>query len=193
MGATKKGKVIIFSAPSGCGKSTIINALRQRNQFPFSFSISATTREPRGEECHGVEYYFLTEQQFREHIERNDFVEYCEVYPGRFYGTLKSEIIDRNHRGENIVLDVDVEGGINIKKIFGAEACSIFIMPPSVDELKRRLEGRGTDSPEKIADRIKRAQYELSLSGKFDHIVVNDVVEKAVEDCENIVLEFLQR
>lgn len=187
-----KGKIIIFSAPSGCGKSTIINALKERKRFPFDFSVSATTRPPRGAEVHGVEYFFLSEQEFRNHIANNDFVEYCEVYPGRFYGTLKSEIVEKNAMGVNIVLDVDVEGGINIKRIFGSEACSIFIMPPSVDELRNRLERRGTDSPDKINDRIGRAEYEISLSGNFDHIVVNDDVVKAVDECEAIVLNFLE-
>ena len=138
----KEGKIIIVSAPSGCGKSTIINAIMERANVPLQFSVSATNREPRTGEQNGVNYHFLTTEEFQLHIANGDFVEYEEVYPGRFYGTLRSEVEQRCANGENVVLDIDVKGGVNVKRIFGSKALSIFIMPPSVEELRRRLESR---------------------------------------------------
>lgn len=189
----KEGKIIIFSAPSGCGKSTIIKALREKGDFPFCFSVSATNRPPREGEVHGRDYYFLSDEEFQRHLSTGDFVEYCEVYPGKFYGTLKSEILERCAGGQNVVLDVDVEGGINIKRQFGQKALSIFIEPPSIEALRSRLENRGTDSPDKIEERLARASYELSLNDHYDCIIVNDVLEKAVEKASDVIAGFLQR
>lgn len=187
----KKGKVIIFSAPSGSGKSTIINTIKERNKFPFVFSVSATNRPPRGNEQYGVDYYFLSDEEFRKRLNNEEFLESCEVYPGRFYGTLKEEIISRIERGENVIVDVDVDGGLKIKDFFGSDAIGIFIMPPSVEELRRRLEKRGTDSQDKIEQRLNRAKYEMDQSSRYDKIVNNDVIENAVKDCENIILHHL--
>ena len=160
-------KVIIFSAPSGSGKSTIINYLMQQ-QLNLHFSISATSRPPRGTEQNGVEYFFLTPEEFRERIANGEFLEYEEVYKDRFYGTLRSQIDAQLAKGENVVCDVDVLGGQNIKKHYADRALSLFVQPPSIDALRQRLEGRGTDSEEVIADRIARAEFELSFASKFD-------------------------
>ena len=154
------GKLIIFSAPSGSGKSTIINYLLKQG-LDLAFSISATSRPPRGTEHDGVEYFFLTPDEFRERIARGEFLEYEEVYPGRFYGTLKSQVEKQLAEGQNVIFDVDVVGGCNIKQYYGDRALSVFIQPPSVEELRRRLVGRGTDAPEVIADRVAKAEYEL--------------------------------
>lgn len=187
------GKLIIISAPSGCGKSTIIHDLTQRGNVDMTFSVSATNRKPRQGEEDGVHYHFLTTAQFHDHIAAGDFLEYEEVYPGRFYGTLKSEITRALDAGKNIVLDIDVKGGVNVKKIYGGRALSIFIQPPSVEELRRRLENRGTESREVIDERIARAEFELSLAPEFDTVVVNDNLDKAVEDTESIILNFLAK
>ena len=188
----KKGKIIVFSAPSGSGKSTIIKEIRKRNGFPFVFSVSATNRPPREGEQHGVDYYFLTDGEFKKHLDNGDFVETCEVYPGRYYGTLKSEVELRLAAGENVVLDVDVEGGLNVKKVFGNDVLSIFIMPPSIAELRRRLENRGTDSLDKIEERLARADYEISLAGNYDVTVENNELDTAVEQCEQKILDFFK-
>lgn len=186
-----KGKIIIVSAPSGCGKSTIIRAIMERGKVDLKFSVSATNRQPRTGEIDGVSYHFITTEQFRDYIEQGAFVEYEEVYPGRYYGTLKSEITERVDRGEIVVLDIDVKGGVNVKKMFGADALSLYIMPPSVDELRRRLEGRATDSAEDIDKRVSKAEFELTYAPLYDVRVVNDELEKAVEDAENIILKFV--
>ena len=185
-------KVIIFSAPSGSGKSTIIQFLMQQG-FPLAFSISATSRAPRGTEQDGVEYYFLTPEQFRAHIEAGDFLEYEEVYPDRFYGTLRSEVDRIAAQGKVTVFDVDVKGGMNIKRVYGDRALSVFIQPPSVEELRRRLEARGTDAPEVIAQRIDRAAFEMSFADRYDQIIVNDQLSVAQSDAARIVREFLAR
>ena len=169
------GKLIIFSAPSGSGKSTIINYLLQHPELKLSFSISATSRPPRGTEQDGVEYYFLSPDEFRSRIEKGDFLEYEEAYKDRFYGTLKSEVERLLKAGRNVVLDVDVVGGVKIKRIYGERAKSIFIQPPGLAELRKRLEGRGTDSPEVIENRLQKAEYELSFAPKFDTVIVNDL------------------
>ena len=168
-----KGKLIIFSAPSGSGKSTIINYLMQQG-LNLAFSISATSRPPRGTEQNGVEYFFLSPEEFRQRIANEEFLEYEEVYKDRYYGTLKAQVEKQLEAGQNVVFDVDVKGGCNIKKFYGDRALSIFIQPPSVEELRKRLTGRGTDSPEVIEDRIARAEYELSFAPKFDTIIIND-------------------
>jgi len=174
------GKLIIFAAPSGSGKSTIINWLmKEHAELNMHFSISCTSRAPRGTEKNGVEYFFLSPEDFRHKISNDEFVEYEEVYKDRFYGTLKSQVDKQLEAGENVVFDVDVHGAMNIKKAYGAQAISIFIQPPSVEELRRRLEGRGTDAPEVIEQRIARAEYELSFAPKFDTVVVNDDLEEA--------------
>lgn len=186
-----EGKVIIISAPSGSGKSTIIRHLMERGNIQMEFSVSATNRSPRGEEVDGRDYHFLSTEAFREAIDRGDFVEYEEVYPGRFYGTLRSEIEARTAAGSNVILDIDVKGGVNVKRLFGSKAISIFIMPPSVEELERRLTGRATDSPEAIAERIGKAEYELTFAGDFDHVVVNDNLSEAVDRAERLITDFL--
>lgn len=185
-----EGKLLIFSAPSGSGKSTIINYLFEQ-KLPLAFSISATSRPPRGTEQNGVEYFFLSPDEFRQKIEEGDFLEYMEVYPGRFYGTLKSQVEKQLAQGVNVVLDVDVCGGCNIKQIYGSRAMSLFIQPPSIDELRRRLEKRATDAPEVIADRLKRAEYELSFAPKYDRIIINDELEKAQQEAFRAVSEFI--
>ena len=186
----KRGKLLIFAAPSGTGKSTIVGFLMQQG-LNTHFSISTTTRAPRGNEQHGKEYFFITPEEFREHIQRNDFVEYEEVYTGRFYGTLKSQVENQLNEGQNVVFDVDVNGGMNIKKSYGDQALSIFIMPPSIDELRLRLTNRGTDAPEVIEQRIARAEYEISQAGNFDKTVVNDDLQTAEEEVLALVKEFL--
>ncbi len=185
------GKLVIFSAPSGSGKTTIVRELLQR--FPqFEFSISATSRQPRGKEQHGIDYYFLSSDEFRQRVERDEFVEWEEVYAGTCYGTLKSEVERIWAKGNVIVFDVDVMGGINLKRLFGEDACSIFIMPPSIEELERRLRGRGTDSEEVIQKRIGKAEFELSKSPEFDYTVVNDVLADAVNEATDIINNFLK-
>ncbi|MBQ3233459.1 MAG: guanylate kinase [Alistipes sp.] len=185
------GKLVIFSAPSGSGKTTIVRELLQR--FPqFEFSISATSRQPRGKEQHGIDYYFLSSDEFRQRVERDEFVEWEEVYAGTCYGTLKSEVERIWAKGNVIVFDVDVMGGINLKRLFGDDACSIFIMPPSIEELERRLRGRGTDSEEVIQKRIGKAEFELSKSPEFDYTVVNDVLADAVNEATDIINNFLK-
>lgn len=185
------GKLVIFSAPSGSGKTTIVRELLKL--FPeFEFSISATSRQPRGQEQHGVDYYFLSNEEFRQRVERDEFVEWEEVYVGTCYGTLKSEMERIWSKGNVIIFDVDVMGGINLKRLFGEDACSMFIMPPSVEELERRLRGRGTDSEEVIQKRIAKAEFELSKSPEFDYTVVNDDLQVAVDEAAAIIRNFLK-
>ena len=184
------GKLIIFSAPSGSGKSTIINYLLKQG-LNLRFSISATSRSPRGTEQDGVEYFFHSTEEFKKRIANDEFVEYEEVYPDRFYGTLKSQVEKQLAEGQNIIFDVDVVGGCNIKRFYGNRALSVFIQPPSIEELRKRLEGRGTDSPETIDKRIAKAEFELSYAPKFDLIVVNDQLEKAEAQVLEAIREFL--
>ncbi len=184
------GKLIIFSAPSGSGKTTIVRELLKR--IPqLEFSISATSRAPRGAERNGVDYYFLSPHDFRQAVDEQRFVEWEEVYAGTYYGTLRSELDRIWGKGNTILFDVDVLGGINLKRIFGAEACSVFIMPPSIEELERRLNERGTDSAEVIAKRVAKAEFELTKASEFDHVVVNDDLKQAVAEVEEIVRKFL--
>ena len=185
------GKLIIFSAPSGSGKSTIINRLMQHPELHLAFSISCTSRAPRGTEKNGVEYFFLSPEEFKQRIANDEFLEYEEVYTDRFYGTLKQQVETQAARGENVVFDVDVKGGSNIKQFYGDRALSIFIQPPSIEELRKRLTGRATDAPEVIEQRIARAEFELSFAPKFDRIVVNDDLDRAVKETLGIIKEFL--
>lgn len=186
-----QGKLIIFSAPSGSGKSTIINKLMSEYGLRGRFSISATSRKPRGSEQDGVEYYFLTEEDFRKRISEGDFLEYEEVYPGCFYGTLRSEVDRTLARGENVILDIDVQGGLNVKKIYGDRALTLFIQPPSIERLRERLERRGTDAPEVIERRLAKAETELSFAPKYDAVVVNDDLEEACRDAARVIEDFL--
>ena len=185
------GKLVIFSAPSGSGKTTIVRELLKRFDC-FEFSISATSRQPRGVEQQGIDYYFLTNEEFKERVARNEFVEWEEVYQGTCYGTLKSEMERIWAKGNIILFDVDVMGGINLKHIFGDDACSIFIMPPSTEELERRLRGRGTDAEEVILKRIAKAEFELSKSSEFDYVVINDKLEDAVNEVTDIITRFIK-
>lgn len=187
------GKVIILSAPSGSGKSTIINALMDEGKLNMQFSVSATNRAPRGSEQHGKDYYFLSDEDFRRAIADNAFLEYEEVYPGRFYGTLKSEIDRIGAAGSNVVMDIDVNGALRVKEQLGDRALSLFIQPPGIDELRRRLEQRATDSAESIETRIERARYELEQAPRFDARIVNDNLEQAIERTRNIISDFLHR
>ena len=183
-------KLIIFSAPSGSGKSTIINYLLGQN-LNLAFSCSATSRPPRGTEQHGVEYFFLSPEEFRTRIANDEFLEYEEVYKDRYYGTLKSQVEAQLAVGQNVVFDVDVVGGCNIKKFYGDRALSVFIQPPSVEELRKRLIGRGTDAPEVIEARVAKAEYELTFAPKFDKVIVNDDLEEAKAEALQVITEFL--
>ena len=185
------GKLVIFSAPSGSGKTTIVRELLKRFNC-FEFSISATSRKPRGEERDGKDYYFLSNEEFKACVERGEFVEWEEVYQGTCYGTLKREMERIWAKGNIILFDVDVMGGISLKRLFGDDACSVFIMPPSIEELERRLRGRGTDAEEIILKRIAKAEFELSKAPEFDHIVVNDKLDDAVSEVEKILNDFIK-
>lgn len=188
-----KGKMLIVSAPSGSGKSTIVNWLmKEHPELRLYFSISCTSRAPRGEEKDGVEYFFLTPEAFKEKIANEEFLEYEEVYENRFYGTLKAQVERQREAGQNVVFDVDVKGGINIKNHYGDDALSLFIQPPSVAELRKRLEHRGTDTPEAIEQRLAKAEYELTFAPQFDHVIVNDDLEKAKQETLRVVSDFLK-
>lgn len=187
---TQRGKLIIFSAPSGSGKTTIVKELLKI--FPqFEFSISATSRAPRGAEQNGIDYFFLSQEEFRQKVSEDAFIEWEEVYNGTCYGTLKSEMQRIWKKGNVIIFDVDVMGGINLKKIFGEDACSIFIMPPSIEVLRERLIGRGTDSIETIEKRVAKAEFEISKSPEFDHVIINDILATAVEETKQVINNFL--
>lgn len=184
------GKLLIFSAPSGSGKTTIVRRLLE--QFSnLEFSISATSRAPRGVEKNGVDYYFLSAEEFAEAVAADKFVEWEEVYKGTCYGTLRSEMERIWSKGNVILFDVDVMGGIRLKEIFGDDAMSIFVMPPSIEELRRRLEGRGTDAPEVIEKRIAKASFELTKAPQFDRQIVNDDLEVAIAECAEVVKNFI--
>lgn len=186
-------KVIIISAPSGTGKSTVINKLiREAPHLRLSFSISATSRAPRGKEKDGCEYYFLSEKEFRERIARNDFLEYEEVYPGRFYGTLKNEVDRIDSEGNVAIFDVDVVGGLNIKRFYDKDALAIFIMPPSMQALRQRLVSRNTDSPEVIKERLDKAEQEMAMAGDFDCRIVNDDLEECFSQVRRVIEFFLK-
>jgi len=190
---TMANKVIIFSAPSGAGKSTIVNHLL--NLHPeLEFSISATSRAPRGQEKHGIEYYFFTSDEFRTMIAEDKFVEYEEVYSGSYYGTLRSEVERIWAKGNVIIFDIDVQGGVNLKRIFGEQAFSVFIQAPSVEVLRERLVNRNTDTPEAIEKRVAKAASEMEFAaGKFDYTLINDDLQTAFAEAEKVVGEFLKR
>ncbi|MCR5454463.1 MAG: guanylate kinase [Bacteroidales bacterium] len=185
-------KIVIISAPSGSGKSTLIGRLMDDKSLRLEFSISATTRPPRGQEVDGKDYYFLTPDIFRDFISANMFVEYEQVYEDRYYGTLYRELERISRNGNNIIFDVDVKGGINLKNKFGSDAVSIFIQPPSVEELRRRLEGRATDSKEEIDKRVAKAEHEMEDAPMFDHIVINDDLDQATAELKGILKDFLK-
>ena len=189
-----KGKLIIVSAPSGSGKSTIVKWLMEEHpELRLYFSVSCTSRPPRGTEQNGVEYFFLTPEEFRRRIEQDEFLEYEEVYENRFYGTLKAQVERQREQAQNVVFDVDVKGGINIKRHYGHEALSLFIQPPSIEELRRRLESRATDTPEAIEERLAKAAYEMTFAPQFDRIVVNDNLDAAKAEMLQLVGDFLSR
>ena len=189
-----KGRLLIFSAPSGSGKSTIVQWLmKEHPELNMHFSISCTTRAPRGTEQNGVEYFFISPAEFKEKIAQDAFVEYEEVYTDKYYGTLKSQVTEMTENGQNVVFDIDVKGGCNIKRQYGNKALSIFIQPPSIEELRRRLEGRATDAQEVIEQRLSKASYELTFADKFDIVIVNDDLEKAKAATLNAINEFLNK
>ena len=194
MELTPKGKLIIFSAPSGSGKSTLVQHLMtEYPELRLKFSISCTSRAPRGTERNGVEYFFLSPDEFRQKISAGEFLEYEEVYQDKFYWTLKSQVETQAERGENVVFDVDVKGGCTIKKYYGDRALSVFIQPPSVEELRKRLVGRATDAPEVIEQRLAKAEYELTFADKFDKVIINDDLDVAKAEAYQIVSEFLKK
>lgn len=189
-----KGKLIIVSAPSGSGKSTIVNWLMTEHpELRLAFSISCTSRAPRGTEQDGVEYFFITPEAFKQKIAAGEFLEYEEVYENRFYGTLKEQVEHQAEAGQNVVFDVDVKGGVNIKHHYGDRALSLFIQPPSVEELRRRLVGRATDSVEAIENRLAKAEYELTFASQFDRVIVNDDLEQAKAEALAVVKGFLDK
>ena len=187
----EQGKLIIISAPSGSGKSTIIGRVMQDESLRLAFSVSATTRPRRGQEVHGVDYYYLTLEEFKEKIANDELVEYQEVYEGRYYGTLKSEVERITNMGKNVVLDLDVLGGVNVKQMYGDRAISIFIQPPSVEVLRQRLINRGTDSMEDIQNRVDKAEFEISIGPQFDHTVINDDLDTAVAQVHDLIADFI--
>lgn len=184
------GKVLIFSAPSGSGKTTIVRHLLER--YPtLEFSISATSRAPRGEERNGVDYYFMSNDDFAQRAAQDEFIEWEEVYAGTCYGTLRAEIERIWDRGNVVVFDVDVKGGVNLKRLFGEQALSIFIMPPSIESLRERLVGRATDSPEQIERRVAKASHEIEFAPQFDQVIVNDDLSLAQTQARDIVSSFI--
>lgn len=181
--AGQRGRLVILSAPSGTGKSTIISHIMQEHpELNLHFSVSATSRPPRGAEQHGVAYYFFTPEEFRQRIDAGDFIEWEEVYEGKYYGTLRSEVERRLDAGDNVILDIDCVGGVNVKRLYGAQALSLFILPPSLAELRRRLEHRSTDAPELIEERLAKAERELTYAASFDRRIVNDQLDRCIAE-----------
>lgn len=189
----KPGKVIVLCAPSGCGKSTIIHTLLDSNAVDMKFSVSATNRKPRSGEVDGVDYHFMTTEQFRDAIAQNRFIEWEQVYPGRYYGTLKDEVVKTADSGENVLLDIDVKGAINVKKLFGDRALTIFILPPDIETLRKRLIARGTDALDEIERRVSKAEYEISFADQCDIRIINDKLDDAVEAARSAICEFLDK
>lgn len=189
----KGGKLIVFSAPSGSGKTTIVKHLLGQEIHNLEFSISATSREPRGEEKEGVDYYFISAEEFKKHINNDDFLEWEEVYRDNFYGTLHSEVERIWSKGKNVIFDIDVVGGLRVKKKYPERTLAVFVQPPSVDELKIRLKNRRTESEEKINMRIAKASIEMATAPQFDHIIVNDRLEEALEEADLLVSGFLSQ
>ncbi|MFM7729560.1 MAG: guanylate kinase [Flavobacteriales bacterium] len=187
------GKAIIFSAPSGAGKTTLVRHLMLSDELKLSFSVSATTRAKRATETEGVDYYFITPEDFIERSRRGDFIEWEEVYTGQYYGTLRSEVERLWSEGKHVIFDLDVVGGLNLKKIFGERALAVFVKPPSIESLKNRLHARNTETPEKLAQRIAKAEHELTFEQRFDVTIVNDDLERAKEDAHAVVLKFIQQ
>jgi len=187
------GKLIVFSAPSGSGKTTIVQYLLKQEELNLDFSISATSREPRGEEIHGTDYYFISLKEFKQHIKNHDFLEWEEVYRDSFYGTLKTEIERIWAKGKNVIFDIDVVGGLRIKKKYPKETLAVFVKPPSIDELKIRLKKRKTESEEKINMRIAKASVELATAPQFDYIIENKVLETALQESKELVLNFIKK
>lgn len=185
------GKVIIFSAPSGSGKTTIVKHLLSKG-LPLEFSVSATSRPPRSGEQNGIDYYFLNPDTFKKKIQSNEFVEWEEVYPDTFYGTLKSETQRIWSHNNHVIFDVDVKGGLSLKKLFPTNSLSVFVMPPSIEELRKRLVHRSTDPANKIEERVQKAAYELTYTGQFDKVLINDQLEKALGEAEKLVSEFIK-
>jgi len=185
-----KGKLVIFSAPSGSGKTTIVRRLLERG-LNLEFSISACSRPKRGNEVHGKDYYFFNIEEFKKKIIDSEFVEWEEVYEDHFYGTLKSEIERIRNQGKNVIFDVDVKGGINLKETYKDEALALFIMPPSIEELERRLINRSSDSPDKIKLRIEKAESELEYAKEFDQVIYNDNLDRAVKESETAIRNFI--
>lgn len=189
----KGGKLIVFSAPSGSGKTTIVRHLLKQPELNLEFSISAASRAPRGEEKHGVDYYFMDLKEFKQHIKNGDFLEWEEVYRDNFYGTLKSEVERIWSQGKNVIFDIDVVGGLRIKKKFPKETLAVFVKPPSVDELKIRLKNRKTESEEKINMRIAKASIEMATAPQFDFIIINDQLDKALKEAEKLVANHISK
>jgi guanylate kinase len=192
MNKSHRNRVLIISAPSGAGKSTLVNHLLTSG-FPLAFSVSATSRKPRGDEVNGREYYFIASAEFRKKIEAGEFIEWEEVYEDHYYGTLKSEVERITKLGKIPLFDVDVKGGISLKNIFKKDALAIFIMPPSVEELKARLIKRGTDSIDKINMRVEKASSEIRLADMFDRVIVNDDLDRACKEIETVVQAFIDK
>lgn len=188
---SKRGKLIVFSAPSGSGKTTIVRALLKRPELNLAFSVSATSRPPRGQEVDGKDYYFLSQKKFEQNIRDGAFLEWEEVYPGQHYGTLLEEVNRLLEEGKNVVFDIDVIGGLNIKKQFNDEALTLFVEPPSIEVLAQRLEQRGTDSSEKIHMRLEKARLELSQAPNFDHAVINESIDQAIEQAHKLILNHI--
>ena len=185
-----ENRVIILSAPSGCGKTTLLKALMERG-LPLEFSVSATSRQKREGEQDGRDYYFFTPEQFREKVEQGAFLEWNEVYTGQYYGTLLSEVDRIAQNGHHVIFDVDVKGGLSIKERFGERALAVFVMPPSIEVLRQRLLNRGTETPESVEKRLKRADYEISFSDRFDYVLVNDDLDAAIKEAYGLISGFL--
>ena len=189
----KQGKLIVFSAPSGSGKTTIVRYLLSKKELDLDFSISATSRAPRGHEKHGEDYYFMSLKEFKQHIKNDDFLEWEEVYRDNFYGTLKAEVERIWAKGKHVVFDIDVVGGLDIKQIYPEQTLSVFVKPPSIEELKIRLKKRKTETDDKINMRVAKASIEMATAPQFDHIIINNELSEALEEAYDLVKEFVEK